>query len=68
MSFRGILQWRGLEGGYWALVSASEELVLLGDVPRQLDGRSVVVEGSLDEGFNIFMAGRSVKVRSVRAE
>lgn len=66
MSFQGILQWRGLEGGYWALVTAKEELVLVGEVPRQLDGRQVVVEGKLDEGFNFFMAGRLVKVGSVR--
>jgi hypothetical protein len=67
MTQRGVLQWRGLEGGYWALVTSNEEYVLKGEIPKQLSGRDVVVEGELDESFNFFMAGPSLKVKSVRA-
>jgi hypothetical protein len=66
MRLEGHLERRELEGGVWLLRSGGKEYVLLGDVPAALHGARVVVEGELDEGFGLAMAGPQVVVRSVR--
>jgi hypothetical protein len=62
----GVLERRDLDGGIWVLRAPDADYTLYGDVPRELAGARVEVEGELDEGFGIGMAGPSVLVRSVR--
>lgn len=62
----GVLERRDLEGGIWVLRTRDGEYTLYGDVPRELAGARVEVEGELDEGFGIGMAGPSMLVRTVR--
>lgn len=64
---RGRLTRRDVEGGTWVLHTAGGDLVLLGDVPRALDGAEVEVEGDDAPSFGFAMAGPQFDVRRIRA-
>jgi len=64
--WRGRLERRDLEGGAWILRTASGEHSLYGDVPPQLDGQQVEVEGDAEEAFGFAMAGPAIAVKAVR--
>jgi formylmethanofuran dehydrogenase subunit C len=67
MRVRGKLERRDLEGGFWQLVAEDgKRYTLLGSVGRMKAGARVEVEGSLDEGFGIAMAGPQLRVTSIR--
>lgn len=65
MTWRGRLEWRDVEGGTWFL-RGSASYVLVGSIPRDLDGATVEVEGDEIEAFGIAMAGPQIAVRTVR--
>ena len=67
MRVRGKVERRDLEGGIWQLVADDgTRYTLVGAVGRLKSGARVEVEGSLDEGFGIAMAGPQLRVTSVR--
>jgi hypothetical protein len=64
---RGKVERRDLEGGIWQLVADDgTRYTLVGAVGRLKSGARVEVEGSLDEGFGIAMAGPQLRVTSIR--
>lgn len=67
--YTGVLRRVDLGSGGWALDTGSGSRVLLtGDVPAALAGRSVVVEGAPAGAFGFLMTGDpTVEVRSIRA-
>jgi len=69
MKWTGKLAHHDLGTGAWVLtLSGGDRLALYGDVPRELDGKQVVVEGDEMEGMGIGMvADRMVQVRSVKS-
>jgi hypothetical protein len=67
MRVRGRVERRDLEGGIWQLVADDgKRYTLVGAVGRLKAGARVEVEGNLDEGFGIAMAGPQLRVTSVR--
>lgn len=67
MKVRGRVERRDLEGGIWQLVAADgKRYTLVGAVGDLQDGAQVEVEGTIDEGFGIAMAGPQLRVRKVR--
>lgn len=67
MKVRGKVERRDLEGGIWQLVADDgTRYTLVGAVGRLKSGARVEVEGSLDEGFGIAMAGPQLRVTSIR--
>lgn len=62
----GRLERRDLEGGVWVLHTNDGEYTLYGEVPRELAGGHVEVEGQAEESFGIAMTGPSITVRRVR--
>ncbi len=67
MTRRGRLTRRDVEGGTWVLQTRDGDYVLLGDVPRALDGAEVEVEGEDADSFGFAMAGPQFEVRRIRA-
>ena len=67
MTFQGRARWRPVEGGTWVLEAADAEYVLLGEVPKALDGQWVEVEGEEVGTFGFAMAGPQIEVRRIRA-
>jgi hypothetical protein len=67
MKVRGRVERRDLEGGIWQLVAEDGTRYTLLDAPGDLrSGASVEVEGMLDEGFGLAMAGPQLRVKKVR--
>ena len=67
MRVRGKLSRDDLEGGIWQLIAEDgKRYTLVGSVGRMKAGARVEVEGSLDEGFGIAMAGPQLRVSSIR--
>jgi hypothetical protein len=68
MMWRGRLERRDLGTGAWVLHTADGTVALYGDVPGELDGKSVEVTGKTFEGMGIGMTGDPmVQVSKVRA-
>ena len=66
MKLKGKLNFRDLEGGMWQLeTSDGKRYTLLGRI-NEKSGAQVEVEGSLDEGFGIGMAGPQLRVSSIK--
>ena len=66
MKLTGTLDFRDLEGGLWQLkTDDGKRYTLLGRI-NEKSGARVEVEGSLDEGFGIGMAGPQLRVQSLR--
>ncbi len=67
MKVTGTIERRDLEGGIWQLVADDgRRYTLLGGAKGMKAGARVEVEGTLDEGFGIGMAGPQLRVASVR--
>jgi hypothetical protein len=59
---------RDLEGGIWQLVADDgKRYTLVGALGGLQAGAQVEVEGSIDEGFGIAMAGPQLRVRKIRS-
>jgi hypothetical protein len=68
MKVRGRIERRDLEGGVWQLVADDGTRYTLLGAPKDLRaGAEVEVEGALDEGFGLAMAGPQLRVKKVRA-
>jgi len=68
MKVRGRVERRDLEGGIWQLVAEDgKRYFLVGAVGGVQEGTQVEVEGTIDEGFGIAMAGPQLRVRKVRS-
>jgi hypothetical protein len=66
MKLTDTLDFRDLEGGLWQLrTDDGKRYTLLGRISEK-SGARVEVEGQLDEGFGIGMAGPQLRVQSVR--
>ena len=67
MRVRGKVERQDLEGGFWQLVAEDgKRYTLVGAVGRLKPGALVEVDGNVDEGFGIAMAGPQLRVTSVR--
>jgi hypothetical protein len=67
MKVRGRVERRDLEGGIWQLVADDGTRYTLLDAPADLRAGSVVeIDGALDEGFGLAMAGPQLRVKKVR--
>ena len=67
MRVRGKVERQDLEGGIWQLVAEDgKRYTLVGAVGRLKSGARVEVDGNVDEGFGIAMAGPQLRVTSVR--
>ena len=69
MKLKGKVEKRDLEGGFFQLVTDDgKRYTLLGAASdlKAAQGARVEVEGSLDEGFGIAMAGPQLKVSRVK--
>lgn len=69
MKWIGKVERRDLEGGFWQLVAEDgRRYTLLGAASAlaAAQGARVEVEGSLDEGAGIAMAGPQLQVRRVK--
>jgi len=67
MRVRGKVERQDLEGGFWQLVAEDgKRYTLVGAVGRLKPGARVEVDGNVDEGFGIAMAGPQLRVTSVR--
>jgi len=53
MVLRGKLEQRQTEAGAWVLVTASEQFVLLGNVPAVMKDQQVRVEGDKEDGVGL---------------
>ena len=63
----GILKRVDLGPGAWVLeTSDGQRYQLMGDVPAELEGKPVQVEGEVVEAFSFAMAGPTLEVRSIR--
>lgn len=75
----GTLEYRDLEGGFWAVIGGTEADGNVGTVVaviangidfeqqlKALDGRTVMVDGTRLEGVSIRMAGPEIEATSVR--
>ena len=69
MKLTGTVEYRDLEGGIWQLAADDGKRYTLlgarGDL-KAAKGARVEVEGSLDEGFGIAMAGPQLRVEKLR--
>jgi hypothetical protein len=67
MRVRGKVERQDIEGGIWQLVADDgRRYTLVGAVGRLKAGARVEVEGTLDDGFGIAMAGPQLRVTNVR--
>jgi hypothetical protein len=67
MKLRGKVERRDLEGGIWQLVADDgKRYTLVGAIGRLKAGAQVEVEGAIDEGFGIAMAGPQLRVSRIR--
>ncbi len=66
MKLTGRVEKRDLEGGLWQLVTDDGRRYTLLGGRGLAEGARVEVEGSLDEGFGIGMAGPQLRVAKVR--
>jgi len=67
MRVRGKVERQDVEGGFWQLVAEDgKRYTLVGAVGRLKPGARVEVDGNVDEGFGIAMAGPQLRVTSVR--
>jgi hypothetical protein len=67
MKVRGRVERRDLEGGIWQLVAEDgKRYTLVGATGGLKTGAQVEVEGTIDEGFGIAMAGPQLRVHTVR--
>jgi len=67
MRVRGKVERQDLEGGIWQLdAEDGNRYTLVGAVGRLKSGARVEVDGNVDEGFGIAMAGPQLRVTSVR--
>ncbi|HWE25414.1 MAG TPA: hypothetical protein VG496_15860 [Myxococcales bacterium] len=67
MRVRGRIERRDLEGGIWQLVAEDgKRYTLVGSVGRLKAGARVEVDGNVDEGFGIAMAGPQLRVTGIR--
>jgi hypothetical protein len=67
MIVRGRLEHRDLEGGIWQLVAEDgTRYTLLGASGDLRSGASVEVEGAVEDGFGIAMAGPQLRVKRIR--
>jgi hypothetical protein len=68
MKVRGRVERRDLEGGIWQLVAEDgKRYTLVGALGGLKAGAQVEVEGTLDEGFGIAMAGPQLRVQKIRS-
>jgi formylmethanofuran dehydrogenase subunit C len=68
MKIRGRVEHRDLEGGIWQLVAeGGKRYTLVGATGGLKAGTQVEVEGTVDEGFGIAMAGPQLRVQKVRS-
>jgi hypothetical protein len=68
MKVRGRVERRDLEGGIWQLVAENgKRYTLVGALGGLKAGAQVEVEGTLDEGFGIAMAGPQLRVQKIRS-
>jgi hypothetical protein len=68
MKVRGRVERRDLEGGFWQLVAEDgTRYTLVGAIGGVKAGAQVEVEGTLDEGFGIAMAGPQLRVQKIRS-
>jgi hypothetical protein len=69
MKITGTVEYRDLEGGLWQLAADDGKRYTLlgsrGDL-KAAQGKRVEVEGSLDEGVGIGMAGPQLRVGKLR--
>jgi hypothetical protein len=67
MKVRGRVERRDLEGGFWQLVADDgKRYTLVGAIGGLKAGVQVEVEGTIDEGFGIAMAGPQLRVQKIR--
>lgn len=69
MKLTGTVEYRDLEGGTWQLrADDGKRYTLLGSRSelKSAQGARVEVEGSLDDGFGIAMAGPQLRVSKLR--
>jgi hypothetical protein len=67
MKVRGRVERRDLEGGIWQLVADDgKRYTLVGATGGLSAGAQVEVEGTIDQGFGIAMAGPQLRVQRVR--
>jgi hypothetical protein len=67
MKVRGRVERRDLEGGFWQLVADDgKRYTLVGAIGGLKAGSQVEVEGTIDEGFGIAMAGPQLRVQKIR--
>jgi hypothetical protein len=66
MRWSGRLERRDLEGGVWMLHTREGVLTVYGDIPHDLAGAEVDVEGESAEGFGLAMTGPAIEARRVR--
>ncbi len=67
MKVRGRVERRDLEGGIWQLVADDgKRYTLVGAIGGVKAGAQVEVEGTVDEGFGIAMAGPQLRVLTIR--
>lgn len=69
MKLTGTVEYRDLEGGIWQLAADDgKRYTLLGSRGelRAAQGQRVEVEGSIDQGFGIAMAGPQLRVTRLR--
>ena len=69
MKIKGTVEYRDLEGGLWQLAADDgKRYTLLGSRGelKAAQGQRVEVEGSLDEGVGIGMAGPQLRVGKLR--
>jgi hypothetical protein len=67
MKLRGKVERRDLEGGIWQLVADDgKRYTLVGAIGRLKAGAQVEVEGTIDDGFGIAMAGPQLRVSRIR--
>jgi hypothetical protein len=67
MKVRGRVERRDLEGGIWQLVADDgKRYTLVGAIAGLTAGAQVEVEGTIDDGFGIAMAGPQLRVQRVR--
>jgi len=67
MKVRGRVERRDLEGGIWQLVTEDgSRYTLVGATGGLAAGAKVEVEGVVDEGFGLAMAGPQLRVQKIR--
>ena len=68
MKVRGRIERRDLEGGFWQLVAEDgKRYTLIGSVGGVKAGAHVEIEGTIEEGFGITMAGPQLRVHRIRS-